>query len=418
MPLREARGIWQTVVNKVAVDCFDAAGNVDIGKLREWMEFFGNAEIFGTEPCCLIPHAKFACSQICAVLECLSDNRNGARDKLDAASHNPVSSYGQSILDVMFPGVVSPLNPATAILASLFTPHRQSSLPTCTMNSLINAEIRNYPERLIEIYAQMLGGGNQFTSPGGYAFQPQPMENGFVTVDLKNGGPRGRDKVFEAIVKGGPSEIAEQKEAWQREGIEYIELADEADRYKLKLPIHNMNDVLFDHLFQASNFGNGKIDDQTEFGTMLMYAGYRGCEAFPLEILAGKSDFLDGMTKLKEQAKIQQQLGHRYMRVATRAFGAHAENIDITALLAFDPNNMETGKAYAIGDRNYGGGSMSQDILRLAVRKVEDGNGGPPRHEIGTLRGGVFKNDATYLFRIYNTGVEVRDADYWEQFEP
>jgi hypothetical protein len=319
----------------------------------------------------------------------------------------------------MFPGVVSPFNPATAILASLFTPHRQSSLLACTIHSTINEEIRNYPERLIEIYAQMLGGGNQFTSPGGYAFQLQPMENGFVTVDLKNGNPRGRDKIFEAIVKGDPSKIAGQKEAWQREGIGYVELASEADRYKLRLPIHNMNDVLFAHLFQASSFGNKKIAHETEFGTMLIYAGHMDCKAFPSQTSLRRPGFLDGIKALRNQALAQRQLGHRYMRVATLSLlGTHSENIDINALLAFDPNNMESGKAYVIGDRNWGGEDMSQDILRLAVRKVEDGNGGPPRHEIGTLRGGVFKNLSTTLFKIYTTGIEVHDAQFWEKFKP
>ncbi|MDR2432176.1 MAG: hypothetical protein LBD34_00240 [Puniceicoccales bacterium] len=41
------------------------------------------------------------------------------------------------------------LKSGEAILASLFAPHRQLCLPTCTINSIINEEIRNHPERLI-----------------------------------------------------------------------------------------------------------------------------------------------------------------------------------------------------------------------------------------------------------------------------
>jgi hypothetical protein len=59
------------------------------------------------------------------------------------------------------------LTPAVAILSSLFTPHRQLDLPISMIDSLINAEIRHFPERLIEMYKQILD-GNQFTLPSGY----------------------------------------------------------------------------------------------------------------------------------------------------------------------------------------------------------------------------------------------------------
>ncbi|MDR1173475.1 MAG: hypothetical protein LBK24_01625 [Puniceicoccales bacterium] len=218
MSFKEARGVLQPITNVIAVDCFNPDGNIDIGRVRGWIELFENAEIFGTEPCRFIPHAKFACSQICVVLKCLYDNRNDARDKINAASHNPAGLYGQSILDIMFPGVVSPFNPSIAI------------------------------------------------------------------------------------------------------------------RY-------------------------GKNMESS----------------------------------------------------------SHAENIDIDALLALDPNNMESGKAYAIGDRNWGGYDMSRDIPRLAVRKID---ATPPTYEFGTLRGSTFAEDNTLLFMVYNTSIEKHDAEYWEQFNP
>jgi hypothetical protein len=181
------------------------------------MDFLGKSEIFKEEPLCFIPHVEFVRSQICVVLECLYNNRNGARDKLDAASHNPVSSYGQSIIDIIFPGVVSPFNPAVAIVASLCTPHRQADIPTCSVDSLINEEIRNHPERLIEIYAQMLGGGDQIAFPSGYIVKLQPIIDGFITVDLKNGGIR-RDDVFEDIMSGDSAKITKQKKHGSGQG--------------------------------------------------------------------------------------------------------------------------------------------------------------------------------------------------------
>jgi hypothetical protein len=236
----------------------------------------------------------------------------------------------------------------------------------------------------------MLGGDNQFTLPSGYVVLQIPIEDGFTTVDLKNGG-EGKKDIFKDVVGGDSSEIDQQKESWRQEGIRYIESADEAEKYRLRLPVHNMNDLLFAHLFQASNFGNWKIDRGINYGTTLIYAGYKEyAKACSSQIRIDGSNFLDGMTKLKEQAETQRRLGHRYMHVGTRSStGGHAENIDITALLNLDLNKMETGKAYAIGDRNWSGSwEMSQDIPRLAVRKVD---GTPPTYESGTLYGFLLK---------------------------
>ncbi|MDR1173213.1 MAG: hypothetical protein LBK24_00245 [Puniceicoccales bacterium] len=210
MPLKEAHGVWQTIANEVTVDCFGEDGKVDVGRLRIWMELFRKPEIFRKEPYCFIPHVELVRSQTYAILECLYDNRNDARDKINAVSHNPVSSYGQSIIDIIFSGVVSPFNPAVAIVASLFTLHRQMDMPTCSMDSLINEEIRNHPEQLIEIYAQMLGGGDQIAFPSGYIVELQPIIEGFITVDLKNGGI-GRDDVLENIASGDSTKITKQK---------------------------------------------------------------------------------------------------------------------------------------------------------------------------------------------------------------
>ncbi|MDR1528551.1 MAG: hypothetical protein LBS22_03140 [Puniceicoccales bacterium] len=103
---------------------------------------------------------------------------------------------------------------------------------------------------------------------------------------------------------------------------------------------------------------------------------------YPSKIQVAGSNFLDGMAKLKEQAEAQQRLGHHYMRVSTiSSDDGHAENIDIDALLALDLSRMEPG-AYTIGDRNYRGDDMSQDVPRLAVRKVNDT---PSTYEFGTF---------------------------------
>ncbi|MDR1528302.1 MAG: hypothetical protein LBS22_01815 [Puniceicoccales bacterium] len=118
------------------------------------------------------------------------------------------------------------------------------------------------------------------------------------------------------------------------------------------------------------------------------------------------TNFLEGIAELKEQAAAQRRLGYRYMRVKTEGNGSnignHAENIDIDALLALNPDTMEFGKAYPIGDRNYTW-YMHQDIPRLAVRKVD---GTPPTYEFGTLRGSQFEETATTAIWVYSTEIK------------
>ncbi|MDR1173214.1 MAG: hypothetical protein LBK24_00250 [Puniceicoccales bacterium] len=173
-----------------------------------------------------------------------------------------------------------------------------------------------------------------------------------------------------------------------------------------------MNDILFAHLFEASDFGNWRIDDDGSCGTALVYTGHK--EEYLKEISVDGSKFLHGMAKLKGQAVVRQGIGHHYMHVVTESpEDSHGENIDIEALLALDPSNMEPGKAYAIGDRNWRNWDMLQDIPRLAVRKVA---GAPSAYEFGTLRGSHFKKKDISKFCVHTTGIEKHDAEYWEQF--
>jgi hypothetical protein len=416
MPMKEARGIWQRIANEVAVNCFDEDGHVDVVKIREWMDFLENTENFRKEPLCFIPHSEFMRSQMHRVCECLLNNRNDVRDLLNTAAGIIIGPYGQSILDTM-----GGLNPPVAILASLFTPYRQSDdLPTGAINSLQIAETRNHPERLIKMYIQMLT-SDQFTFPSGYVVQQQLVRNGFVVVDLKDGLMKG--VILENIMSEDFVKADQQKATWRKEGIEYVESTNPSEQFKLKMPIHNMNDVLFAHFFQVSSFGNRRIkDNDNNFGAMLIYTGIgEFAKMYPLETFVDGSNFLAGIAKLKEQAEIQQQLGNQYMHVGTvREVGriiagrichfGTAENIDIDALLALDLNNIETEKIYPIGDRNWMGYDKSKDIPRLAIKK-ENGI-----YKFGTSRGFSFKENEVSKFLIYTTDIEVHDAEYWERY--
>jgi hypothetical protein len=415
MTLRESRWVWQRIANVVAADCFGGDGNVDIERFGVWMELLEDVKNFEAKPFCLIPHVELMRSQMYKVCEYLVLT-DCAKDLLNAANSIPIGPHGQSMLALMSEGMPIPLNPPAVILASLFTPLRQSSLPACAIYSLINAEIRNHLERLIKMYIQMLI-CDQFVFPSGYIVSLQPIVDGFITVDLKNG-RGGRDRVFEDIRSGNPDKIDQRIIRWQQEGIEYDELADEAEKYKLKLAVHNMNDLLFVHFFQVSGFGNRKIDN-IEYGTTLIYAGCKALDnVYSLAIPVGSLNFPNRILKLKEYAKVQRQLEHSYMRVVMASssdelIDAHAENIDIDALLALDPNNMENGKAYIIGDRNWIGRDVSQDIPRLAVRKTGD----TPTYEFGTLRGSTFEKENISWFRVYGTKIEKFDSqDFFDPF--
>jgi hypothetical protein len=409
LPLKGACEIWQTIANEVAASCFGTNGKVDSEKLKGLMAFLGNEEIFKKPPYCFIPHTELMRSQMYTVCESLLNSKNPALDLLNATNEITVGQHGQAILKAMSNGRTQSLTPPIAILSSLFTPHRQRALPTCTIDSLINAEIRNHPEQLIKMYRQMLV-GDQFTLPSGHAIRQQKIEGGFITVDLTNGG-EGREDIFEDINSYNPYKILTRKMGFAITGVKYPISSNPEDKYKLSLSVHNMNDILFANFFQASNFGNKYINGNGNYGTMLLYTGHKRYSKMYLpEIDVGGSNFLDVMEELKRHAKEQQRLGNHYMRVQTNArkftiFGGndhfcHAENIDIDAILSLDLNNMKIGKAYPISDRNWSGSNTSGDIPRLAIRKMGDI---PPTYEFGTLwDGSQFEKINLKSFSIYD----------------
>ncbi|MDR1890663.1 MAG: hypothetical protein LBQ23_00555, partial [Puniceicoccales bacterium] len=243
LTLAKARGIWQTIANEIAASCFSENGEIDGEKLKGLMAFLGHKEIFKKPPYCFIPNVELMRSQMYMVCErllnkeSLLNKKSEALDLLNAANGITVGTHGQAILKAM--KLPEGSKPAVAILSSLFTPHRQKYLPTCTINSLINAEIRNHPERLIEMYRQMLG-SDQFTLPSGYAIRQKKIRRGFITVDLTNGGD-GKNLVFRAITSGDTDKVKKRKERWLKEGITYPESGNPEDKYKLRLPVHNMN---------------------------------------------------------------------------------------------------------------------------------------------------------------------------------
>jgi hypothetical protein len=92
---------------------------------------------------------------------------------------------------------------------------------------------------------------------------------------------------------------------------------------------------------------------------------------------------------------------------------AHAENLDINALLALKLDKMEPGIPYFIGDRN-----AALNYPYLAVRKVDGLDGAPPTYEFGTVRdGSFFEKEEISKFRICAFDVKNRGAEYWERID-
>ncbi|MDR2603021.1 MAG: hypothetical protein LBC11_00460 [Puniceicoccales bacterium] len=413
---REVRKIWQTIANKIAPDCFDG-GKVAVEKLEIWQDLLGSGEIFKGEPYSFIPHVELMRSQMHRVCECLIANKNGVRDQLDAAKDITIitGSNGEAILLYTMPLG----NPAVAMLASYFTPPRQGDLPACTIYSWFNAVIWNYPEQLISIYRQMFE-APQFVLPSGYAILQRPMHDSSITVDLKNGGSEEKGAIFGYIDSNDPHKIQNQKDLWNSEGIGYDESTNPEGKYRLTLPIYNMNDVLFANILEESSFGNKRISSESTHGTALLLAGHQNfSDTFKFQFDANELSRLAIIEKLKEQAEGQKRLGNHYMHIGIQLpKDGHALNIDIDALLAIDPNTMEPGMAYPIGDSNYYGKDPSQDIPRLAIRRriIRD-RSTLSIYEFGTLENGVFKNDQIKSFMVYNTGIEHRDAEFWKKIK-
>ncbi|MDR2779208.1 MAG: hypothetical protein LBB16_02895, partial [Puniceicoccales bacterium] len=399
--LQVARKVWQNISNEMARYCFGQDGNIDTNRVEALMLFLEQDSFFTQTPFRYIPLVSHMRSQMHEICERLLDDTNSVRSKLNEVN-SFFGSQGASIIQTMSMGRTPPLSYSEAILASLFTPHRQSSLPTCSINSLINEEIFNHPERLVQMYKQILSNG-QYTFPSGHTVQPRPIEGGYVTVDLKHGGS-GRNEIFKYIKGRDPAKIATQIARWREEGILYDQSSNGHTNYELRLPVHNLNDLLFADLVEASNFGRQRtigIDLSFNFDTASVYAGRSGYfTVYKKWISVSDTNIQDTISKLQRHAHRQSNSGNCYMRVSTHSTDAtsggghdhswHSENLYIKDLIALNLDDLLLGQVYPIGDRNWEGDAGEKNIPQLVVKKVNDT---PPSYEFGILRGDSFEKN-------------------------
>jgi hypothetical protein len=105
----------------------------------------------------------------------LSKDESELKQIINNANGINLGEKGNNILDIMHKiSGIERLKPGEVILQSLFSPHRQMDLPTCTICSLINRYLHNHPERLVEMYSQILS-GDDFHMPSGYLIRQQSI---------------------------------------------------------------------------------------------------------------------------------------------------------------------------------------------------------------------------------------------------
>jgi hypothetical protein len=357
--------MWRCPARAIAMTCFDSNGKVDGGKVEAWRNFLADKGNFHGDPWNKRPFFEHVRFQMFCVMEHLLKSHELV-NTLERANVTPLGAHGRTIRD--FAG--GSMRPGELILASLLSPHRQLSLPTCTINSWINNMIFGRPWLLAKMYASALADGC-FHSPGGHLIQSLQIADGRVTVDLEYGG-QGTKRVFKDIDSGDQQKIATAMEIWRNEGIAYDAAA---GKYKLGLPMRDLNDLCFAGIFQAT-LGSRRISAAREYGTMRILAGLSNVDGLYLTpiLINTPGDIPNSIAKLKEKAKVQWDGGANYMRMGYNILNneGHAFNMNIAELLALDLDKMSDGEIRCIGDLNWVD-PFNVDIMRLGIRKTAEG---------------------------------------------
>jgi hypothetical protein len=396
----QVREMHGRLAGKVAKFCFDNAGRVDVARVEAWHDFLADRENFRGSPYDNFPLLEHMRFQMFCVTGRLMQSSEFV-DILEKANGTPVGSHGQAILDA----TKGTMRPGELILASLFSPHRQRHLPSCTINSWINNMIFNNSEQLAKMFASALANGFFYTLSGYFIKLPSVVD-GLITVDLENGG-RGRDSAFRDIDSGDQAKADAQVKEWQNDGIVYDS---EAGEHKLGLPVRNLNDLCFAGIFQET-FGSSRINSNTEYGTMHVLTGLpigaRREDSYSNRLLTLAPDDIPGvMLELQREARVQQGNGANYMRMGyERLGGAHAFNVNIAELLALNRDKMKNGDICSSGDLNWAD-SLNVDITRLGIKKTAEG------FELGQIHSAEnqsiktkFESIRIVRFMVYKTGI-------------
>jgi hypothetical protein len=371
----KAREMGRCFAGRVARLSFDNRGKVNKTAVVALRDSTADRRDFQDSFCDGFPCLWQTCFQTSCVLNhlLLSDEFEDILEKVDKMQ---LGTHGREISIIMSNSALSAssgrqrrlMQPQELILTSLFSLHRQGSLPTCTLDSALNNIIHNFPWLLARMQASALTSGC-FKTPGGYPVQLLQIANGYITLDLKHGGD-GRNDVFEDIDSGDQEKVDTQIEEWCWDGILYDPAV---ARYELKFPIFDLNDLCFTALFQET-IGNKRVNGDKEYGTTYVLFGIpinADDDIYSLKIDARVQNNIPWA--LKEEARIQRSRGVCCMRVASERVGerneSHSFNIDIDELLYLNLRKMRNGQIHCIGDLN-GMDLYGSDILRFAIQKI------------------------------------------------
>jgi hypothetical protein len=392
--LQQVQEIWRDLALSSARCCFDLSGTINLNHVRQVQDFWMRLE--GDHA---IPGIELVKEQTLAVLEKLLMPESPLMVQLSKTIEMHPSAQGENILGIMEINPSSPQAIPQAILQSLFTPHRQACLPTCSINALINAEIFNHPERLADIYTQILtpNPGNKLPLPISKkqipleSLQPIPFVPPAYIRTTFTQREKSMSKAFADLVQKPLTTpvqyIAGTPDAYKPFGIELhqdnpskpsIVLKDGKVSFSLDLPVHDLNDAFF------ANFVHTIYNDTDQSEVFIkvrdLYFDVPGNEfAGGLTFNADQGNSTDGfyfsgakIGELINEAKRLSRAGASCalatvfsspkttfsppMPEELSPYDGHLENINLRQLAALDINDLQGAKGNAvwrIGDRNW-----------------------------------------------------------------
>ncbi len=257
--IKEVKTLWSSVASCFANVCFDRNRQVNLESC-EMLKDFIVQHCSGTpitqNPFCYIPGMELIRDQVLSVLgkiETPLPCGNGYTQSLASILRdiekfdlNKFSVAGKQIIKhIAHVDQMSSISDAGhVILQSLFTPHRQISLPTCNMDAIIISETFNNPARLARIFKDILCSSPEaqinLASQNTITIQ-SPTEDCCLEVRPKN--PENEDNQKYLLFK------EEEEEMRTLEGISLIR-NDKEETIGLKIPINDLNDVLLANLMQ------------------------------------------------------------------------------------------------------------------------------------------------------------------------
>jgi hypothetical protein len=407
--LQRVQQAWRDIAQVSAQHCFTTDGKIDHDKTTALQSFWKNASLKDF-PFSGIPGIKLVKEQTLAVLEKLLMSESPLMKRLDEAATKTPSLQGKIILGTM-KILHSKYRIPRAILQSLFTPHRQMCLPTCSINALINAEIFNHPERLANIYTQILtmGPGNDIILPlpPNNRLQLQPVDGLLKCTKVTfNQYERSMKNAFQDLAQN-PSTTPVQDVivvpgSYKTYGIGVSSSPlrgpnPETISFSLDLPVHDLNDIFFANfvhtIYTTTDQSNVFIEVRNRYfgvpgdnflGGQIFNAD-QGSPPDNLCFSADKIGELIGKARGLRGRGISYGLATVFASQATISspprteelspYYGHVENINLEQLASLDIDHLrqaDLNKIWAIGDRNWVNNDTGAPTHLSIVKRGDD----------------------------------------------